>query len=273
VTAGTDQVLLVGSGKMGLALLRGWLARGVAASRIAVVEPGDAAREAAAQLDVRAVADLQDLDASFEPRMVVFAVKPQVMPDVVPAYARLAEAGTAFLSIAAGKPLAFFARHLGKGARVVRAMPNTPAAIGRGVSVLCASPSATAEDRTLAEALLTAAGSVAWIGDEDLMDAVTAVSGSGPAYVFYLIECLAEAGVAAGLPVALAEQLARDTVEGAAALSHEEPASPATLRKNVASPGGTTEAALTVLMDEDGLLSLMTRAIAAAAQRSRDLAD
>ncbi len=273
MTNSSDTILLVGCGKMGHALLRGWLARGIAADRIVAIEPGDAAREAAALAGVRAVGDLDELEADVGPRMIVFAVEPQAMDAVVPPYARFARPGTCFLSIAAGKPLRYFAAGLGEDAAVIRAMPNTPAAIGRGISVLCASGATTDDDRMLAEKLLAAAGSIAWIDDEGLMDAVTAVSGSGPAYVFYLIECLAEAGVTAGLPVDLAARLARETVEGAAALSHEEAADPATLRKNVASPGGTTEAALNVLMAKDGLQRVMTDAVAAATRRSIELAE
>jgi pyrroline-5-carboxylate reductase len=266
-------ILLVGCGKMGDALLKGWLGRGIAPTDIVVVEPGQAAGGAAREKGVRVVAELDDLGDAVAPRMVIFAVKPQVMASVVPAYRRYVGQRAAFLSIAAGKTVAFFAERLGSDASIIRAMPNTPAAIGRGISVLCANAVATSADRALAEDLLSAAGAVAWIQDESLMDAVTAVSGSGPAYVFYLIECLAEAGVIAGLPTRLAEQLARVTVEGAAALSHEDDSSPTTLRENVASPGGTTEAALNVLMGEDGLQRLMTRAVAAAANRSRELAD
>ena len=210
----------------------------------------------------------------YAPRVVVFAVKPQVMADVVPPYRCFAGPQTVFLSIAAGKAIGFFEAHLGADIVMVRAMPNTPAAIGRGVTVLFANAKAAQADRLLAENLMAAAGDVAWIEDEALMDAVTAVSGSGPAYVFYMIECLAAAGVAAGLPVELSAHLARATVEGSAALSHQEGSSPETLRQNVTSPGGTTAAALAVLMDDaKGLQDVMSRAVDAAAQRSRELAD
>lgn len=272
MTDDSSPILLVGCGKMGEALLQGWMARGIDGGRITVVEPGEAAARAVTDKGLRVVGDIDAL-ADFAPRIVVFAIKPQVMGAVVPAYRRFVDEKTAFLTIAAGKTLAFFEARLGDQASVVRAMPNTPAAIGRGMSVLCANERASPDDRQLAEDLLGAVGAVAWVEDESLMDAVTAVSGSGPAYVFHMIECLAEAGVVAGLPVKLAEQLAQVTVAGSAALSHEDEASPATLRENVAAPGGTTEAALKVLMGRDGLQKLMTKAVAAAATRSRELAD
>lgn len=266
-------VLLVGAGKMGGALLQGWLARSIEAHDIVVIEPNPAAAEETARAGVRVVPDLARVENDFMPRAILFALKPQAMGEAVPPFARFARRGTAFLSIAAGKSLSFFAAALGPEAAVVRAMPNTPAAIGRGMSVLCANERAGEDDRTLCAELLAAVGEVAWVEDEGAMDAVTAVSGSGPAYVFYLIECMADAGVKAGLPRPLARQLARVTVEGAAALSHQSHDDAAQLRKNVTSPGGTTEAALRVLMADDGLQALMARAIAAAADRSRELAD
>jgi pyrroline-5-carboxylate reductase len=266
-------ILLVGCGKMGAALLAGWLSRGIDSAEVLVVEPTDANGAVGRQHGVRIVPDIAALAPDISPRVVVLAVKPQVMPVVVPPYRRFAGSTTTFLSIAAGKPLAFFAEHLSVKASLVRAMPNTPAAIGRGITVLCANDVATAADRALTESLMAAVGAVDWIEDEALMDGVTAVSGSGPAYVFYLIECIAAAGVDAGLPPALAARLARLTVEGAAALSAADQSSPATLRANVASPGGTTAAALAVLMGENGLQDVMTRAILAAAARSRELAE
>lgn len=267
-------ILLVGCGKMGEALLSGWLDRGIAPSIVTVIEPTEANAAVAGNRGAATLPSLDGLPADFAPRIVVFAVKPQVMPSVVPPYSRFVSPDTVFLSIAAGKALAFFEDHLGAYAAMIRAMPNTPAAIGRGVTVLCANAATTASDHDLAESLMAAAGDFAWIEDEALMDAVTAVSGSGPAYVFYMIECLTAAGVTAGLPTDLSAQLARATVEGAAALSHEDGSSPETLRKNVASPGGTTAAALEVLMAEaDGLQDVMTRAVDAAAKRSRELAD
>jgi pyrroline-5-carboxylate reductase len=189
-------------------------------------------------------------------------VKPQVFDDVLPAYRRWVRPETLFLSIAAGKTIAGIARHLGGEAAIVRAMPNTPAAIGRAITVACPNPHVGPEQRRLCERLLAAIGDSAWVEDEALMDAVTAVSGSGPAYVFLLIEALAAAGTGAGLPPDLALRLALVS-----------PDAPARLRENVTSPGGTTRAALDVLMGEHGLPELLDRAVAAAAARSRELAN
>ncbi len=267
-------LVLVGCGRMGSALLRGWLDQGIAGpGDVVVVEPQpgpDAAALAAA--GVARIDDAGAIDPGLVPAVVVFAVKPQGMERVVPPYAAYVRAETVFMSIAAGTPLAFFSRHLGPQAAVVRAMPNTPAAVGRGMSVLCPNAGVAAAQRDLCGALLGAVGEVAWISDEALMDAVTAVSGSGPAYVFLLVEALARAGIDSGLPTKLAAQLARVTVAGSGALldAADDPA--AVLRANVTSPGGTTEAALQVLMAADGLQPLLSRAVAAATARSRDLA-
>ncbi|HEY4635559.1 MAG TPA: pyrroline-5-carboxylate reductase, partial [Rhodospirillales bacterium] len=189
-----------------------------------------------------------------------------------PAYVRFTGPNTVFLSIAAGKTIGYFQSWFGTKAAIVRAMPNTPAAVGRGITVAIANKRAGKAQRKRCDRLLAAVGEVAWIGDEALMDAVTAVSGSGPAYVFLLAECLAEAGRAAGLPVALSRRLARVTVAGSGELLHRSDDAPETLRKNVTSPGGTTAAALELLMAADGLQPLLTRAIAAAARRSKELA-
>ena len=262
-------LILVGCGKMGGALISGWLARGVPANGLIVIEPKPTALPKLPRA-VRVIADRAALPVSVAPRAVVFAVKPQVMDGVVPAYAGLGRA--LYLSIAAGKPIAYFEAKLGKTARVVRAMPNTPAAVGRGMSVLAAGGAATKADRRLATDLMAAVGEVAWIDDEGQMDAVTAVSGSGPAYVFYLIEAMAEAGAKAGLPSDLAAKLARETVIGAGELARQSKDSADVLRRNVTSPGGTTEAALKILMGSTGLAKLMARAVAAAKKRSRELA-
>jgi pyrroline-5-carboxylate reductase len=264
-------LLLVGCGKMGGALLAGWLERALA-RRYIVIEPGQGGAAFAARPGVEVLASPDALPADFHPAVIVLAVKPQIMAEVLPAYRRFAQ-DALFLSIAAGKTLGFFARALGEGAAVVRAMPNTPAAIGRGIAVACASPAVSAAQRAVAERLLAAVGEVGWVADESLLDAVTAVSGSGPAYVFLLIECLAKAGIEAGLPPDLAERLARATVAGAGELARLSPESAAQLRENVTSPGGTTRAALDVLMAGDGLEPLLKRAVLAAAQRSRELAD
>jgi pyrroline-5-carboxylate reductase len=208
-----------------------------------------------------------------KPAVVVLAVKPQMMGEALPAYRRYAQPGTVFLTIAAGKTIAYFERQLAAGTAVVRAMPNTPAAVGRGITVACANGAVEADQRKLCGRLLEAVGEVAWVEDEALLDPVTAVSGGGPAYVFLLIECLAEAGVAAGLPADLAMRLARVTVSGSGELARQSAEPAAALRKAVTSPGGTTQEALKVLMAPDALPKLFIEAIAAATRRSRELAD
>jgi pyrroline-5-carboxylate reductase len=203
--------------------------------------------------------------------VILLAVKPQLMDEVLPPLAKLAGPQTLLLSIAAGRRIASFEKYLPGGA-VVRAMPNTPASIGRGITAAVANRYVTPVQRALADDLLSAVGKVVWVDDEALLDAITAVSGSGPAYVFLLAECLAEAGRAAGLDARLAEELARATVSGSAALLEASDLSAAELRKNVTSPGGTTAAALEILGGEDGMQKLMTAAVAAATKRGRDLA-
>jgi len=264
-------LLLVGCGQMGGALLRGWRAHHLA-ERYIIIEPGPGAEPFAGHRNVTLAPGAGRLPPDLQPSVIVFAVKPQVMGEVLPAYRRFA-GDTLFLSIAAGKTLGFIARQLGAAASVVRAMPNTPAAIGRGIAVACANSAVAAAQRALAERLLGAVGEVGWVEDEALIDAVTAVSGSGPAYVFLLIECLAKAGVAAGLPEDLAMRLARATVAGSGELARLSPEPAARLRESVTSPGGTTRAALDVLMAPDGLEPLLRRAVLAAARRSRELAN
>lgn len=257
---------------MGGALLAGCLSRGiVGASAVTVIEPGAEARDAAAKLGVKAVAD-PAAHGGPAPDLALVAVKPQAMDDVLPAYRPWAEAGTVFLSIAAGRTVASLGRALGSGAAVIRAMPNTPAQVGRGVTALFAGVGVPDAARDRATALMSAVGDVVWLDNEGLMDAVTAVSGSGPAYVFHMIEALAAAARAAGLSPEMAETLARATVTGAAELAYRSDETAAALRQQVTSPGGTTEAALKVLMASDGLSALMTRAVAAAKKRSEELA-
>ncbi|MFM2041645.1 MAG: pyrroline-5-carboxylate reductase [Pseudomonadota bacterium] len=261
-------VVLVGCGKMGGAMLAGWQAARVA-SRMVVVDPY--ATPASLPDGVEVLATAADLPADLRPQAVVLAVKPQMMDQALPDYRRFADMAV-FLSVAAGKPIAYFQRHLGEGAAVVRAMPNTPAAIGRGISVAVASAAADTCQKNLCHKLLEAAGEVAWTADEGQIDAVTAVSGSGPAYVFLMVEAMAKAGMAAGLPEDLALRLARATVAGSGELLHRSPEPADQLRRNVTSPNGTTQAALDVLMAEDGLEPLMRRAVLAAQHRSRELA-
>lgn len=262
-------VVLVGAGKMGGALLEGWINLGVDPARIVVMEPQPAVSIAA--LSARGLRINPDA-ASIAPDAVVIAVKPQIAPEVMPSVARLMSASTVVVSIMAGRTIAFLASALPHNAAVVRAMPNTPAAIGRGITVAVPNSRVSPAQRQLADALLAATGAVEWIDDEALMDAVTALSGSGPAYVFLLAESLASAGEKAGLPAELAARLARATVAGAGELLHRSSSDAAVLRQNVTSPGGTTAAALDVLMAPDGLDLLMERAVAAATRRGRELA-
>jgi pyrroline-5-carboxylate reductase len=261
-------IVLAGAGKMGGALLNGWLARGLDPKRVVVIEPNpsDDIRTLAAR-GVRLNSAAKDTDAV---AALVLAVKPQTFGDAGPTLRPLIEQSTLVVSIMAGTTIAVLDAVC--GGNTVRAMPNTPAAIGRGVTVAVAAKGVNEQQRTTADALLRATGAVEWIDDEALMDAVTAVSGSGPAYVFLLAEELARAGIAAGLPADLAAKLARETVAGSGELLHQSGLDAATLRQNVTSPGGTTAAALGVLMGENGLRALMTRAVAAATERSKELA-
>ena len=271
MSAEAGSVVLVGGGKMGSALAAGWLRGRLAPAQLTIVEPDRSAAGRLAPLGAACVEAAAALPRALDPAAIIFAVKPQAMAEVVPLYAGVGSPACVHLSIAAGWPTALLERDLG-AAPIVRAMPNTPAAIGRGMTVAYANRAAGSDQRALCEGLLGAVGAVAWVEDESLMDAVTAVSGSGPAYVFLLAECLAEAAVAAGLPTGLARTLAERTVSGAGALLDQSKEDPGTLRRNVTSPGGTTEAALSVLMAPDGLAPLMTRAVHAAAERSRALA-
>jgi pyrroline-5-carboxylate reductase len=263
-------LVLVGAGKMGGALLDGWLALGFERANITVIEPSPS-RELLAEgaRGLRVNPQTRDQRAA----AIVIAVKPQIAPEIVPALSAWIGDATVGVSIMAGRTLAFLEKTLPAKAAVVRAMPNTPAAVGRGITVAVPNARVTKDQRDLADRLLGATGAVEWITDENFMDAVTALSGSGPAYVFLLAESLARAGAAAGLPADLAERLARATVAGAGELLHRSPLDAASLRVNVTSPGGTTAAALDVLMDANGLNPLMEKAIAAATRRSRELAD
>jgi pyrroline-5-carboxylate reductase len=264
------RVLLIGAGNMGAALLRGWLASERPAQSVTVVDAAAGARQVAASLGVavHAAAAPETLAAA---DVVVLAVKPQQIAEVLRTSASAAE-GRLFLSIVAGKRLATLQQGLGAGAAVVRAMPNTPAAVGRGMTVLCAGPGVSLAQRSLCEALMSAVGAVAWLEQETAMDAVTAVSGSGPAYVFLLIEALAQAARDAGLDPTLAQQLALETVAGSAEYAHRAGADAGELRRRVTSPGGTTEAALEILLSPSGGLGdLLTRAVRAAVERSRAL--
>lgn len=260
-------LLLLGGGKMGSALLSGWQARGI--SRVVVVDPGEAAA-ALADERVTVVAGVDAVPDDFRPEAIILAVKPQVAAEAVPPLARRGGAPV-FVSIMAGRGIEWLARHCESQA-IVRAMPNTPAAIGQGITVACAGPGVTRAQHDLAETLLAAVGLVEFVADEALLDAVTAVSGGGPAYVFLLAEVLEAAAIEQGIPAAMARRLARRTVTGSAALlaASDEPA--AALRRAVTSPKGTTERALAVLMAADAWPDAMSRAIGAATARSRELA-
>jgi pyrroline-5-carboxylate reductase len=262
-------LVLLGCGKMGSALLEGWLAAGLEPPAVTVLEPNPGDR-----LHALARAGLT-LNGALppDPAVAVLAVKPQAMGAALPALAALGNGATLFVSIAAGTPIAAFEAALGDRTPIVRAMPNTPAAIGRGITALVGNAHADAAALALAETLMAAVGRTVRLDDEAQIDAVTAVSGSGPAYVFLLIEALAAAGEAEGLPPGLALALARATVAGAGALAEASDKPPSQLRTDVTSPGGTTAAALAVLMaDGAGLPALMRRGVAAAAKRSRELA-
>lgn len=267
----TTKLILAGCGNMGFAMLSGWLASGrLEPGECLVVEPNAELRERAGKLGVAVAADATALgDAA--PAFVVLAVKPQVIRDVTAAYRGLGNGLTTFVSVAAGTPVATFTEILGDQTPVLRCMPNTPAAIGKGMMVTYANPQVTAAAKSEIEGLLSASGAVAEIADEAQMDAVTAVSGSGPAYVFHFIECLTQAAQDAGLPLETARLLAMQTVYGAACLAAESSDDPTTLRKQVTSPNGTTAAALEVLMGDGRLKVLVSEAVEAAKARSIEL--
>ncbi|PQO24048.1 pyrroline-5-carboxylate reductase [Rhodobacteraceae bacterium WD3A24] len=259
-------LVLLGCGKMGSAMLAGWLERGLAPGSVWVIEP-----RPSDWLSAQGVILNEGLPDS-SPAVVIIAVKPQMMREALPRIEALGGGKTAFVSVAAGTPIRLFETLLGADTPIVRAMPNTPAAVGRGVTALVGNAVAGEAALEMAESLLSAVGQTVRLESEEQMDAVTAVSGSGPAYVFHLIEAMAAAGEAEGLSPALALQLARATVAGAGALAEKADEAPGQLRANVTSPGGTTAAALEVLMDEgSGLRPLLRRAVAAAAARSREL--
>jgi pyrroline-5-carboxylate reductase len=250
-------------------MLDGWIARGLAPKRIHVIEPQPGkVLKALARRGLKINPKGQAAVAA----AIVIAVKPQTAPEAVPPLSSYVGKTTLTLSIMAGRTLRFLETALPAGTAIVRAMPNTPASIGRGISVAVANAKVSARQRKLASDLLAAIGKVEWVGDETLLDAVTALSGSGPAYVFLLAEAMTQAGIAAGLPAELAARLARETVAGSGELLHRSALDAATLRQNVTSPGGTTAAALEVLMGPGGFDELLGKAIAAATRRSRELA-
>jgi len=265
-------LVLAGAGNMGGAMLAGWLAQGLPVSDIIVQDPSPNPRvaEVLAKHGIRSVATLGSLEKP--PSVLLMAVKPQVMEEVFPPLARVVGPSTVVLSIAAGRTIASFEKHLPGSSAVVRAMPNTPASVARGITGCAANAHVTPAQKAVCTNLLNAIGEVVWVDREELIDAVTAVSGSGPAYAFLLAETMAAAGVKAGLPAELSAKLARWTVAGAGELLHRSDQEAGVLRQNVTSPGGTTAAALSVLMAADGMQPLMDKAIAAAAKRSKELA-
>lgn len=273
------RILILGCGKMGGAILSGWLENGWEKDKICVVEPFDLTREQWKAQGVNAVKDLAHVPPKFVPDVVMLAIKPQTVADALPGLSallatRCLEQKPMVISILAGTSVATFEAALGADMPILRVMPNTPAAVGRGVSGLYANKVMHADQRALGEKLLRAVGDTVWIDDEDLMHAVTALSGSGPAYVFHMVEAMAAAGEQLGLTPDVAMTLARQTIVGSAELMRQSPEDAAQLRINVTSPGGTTAEALKVMMDESGgLTELMGRAMAANAARSRELSE
>jgi pyrroline-5-carboxylate reductase len=264
-----SSLFLVGAGKMGGAMLEGWLKVGMPGSGVTVIDPRPS-HEMARLCSDSGIA-LNPAEPRPGPDVLVLATKPQMLDDAAERVNSLLGPQTLLVSILAGKTIGDLRGRLPKARAVVRAMPNLPASIGRGATGAAASPEVSERQRLVADALLRSVGIVEWLDSEALIDAVTAVSGSGPAYVFYLAECLAEAGVAVGLPPDLARRLARATVTGAGELLSESELPPETLRQNVTSPGGTTAAALEVLMGETGLAPLLREAVSAARRRAEEL--
>jgi pyrroline-5-carboxylate reductase len=264
-------LVLVGTGKMGGAMLEGWLREGVPADMIIAIDPSppEEVRSLIARHGIRHNPELVSITNA---EVIVIAVKPQILENVLAPLAALNASSPLIVSVVAGKKIAVFERFFGSGAAIIRTIPNTPASIGRGITAMIGNARVSGGQRQLAMKLLAAVGEVVEVRHEDEIDAVTALSGSGPAYVFYLTECLAAAGERAGLDPSLAMKLARATVSGAGELLRASGLPAATLRQNVTSPNGTTFAALQVLMSDKGLLPLMTNAVAAATRRSRELA-
>ncbi len=264
-------LVLLGAGKMGGAMLEGWLKAGVGPEQIVALDPKPP-EEVSALLRKHGVRHNPPITEIRNVEVLLAAVKPQIMDEVLAPIVQLSRDKPLILSIAAGKTIASFARHFGGDAAIIRTIPNTPAAIGRGITAMAANANVTPLQMALARSLLLSIGEVVEVADESQIDAATAVSGSGPAYIFYMAECLAAAGEALGLAPDLAMKLARATVSGSGELMHQSGIAAETLRQNVTSPKGTTYAALQVLMADDGLKPLLTKAVAAAEKRSRELA-
>jgi pyrroline-5-carboxylate reductase len=266
-----QSLILMGAGKMGGALLEGWLATGMRPQGITILDPhiSSGALTTARASGIQINPPLAHVPASVA---IVLAIKPQMLDVATPVLRAVVKPGALLLSILAGKTMADISTRLGGNHHIVRAMPNLPSSVRRGVTAAIADSTVTDGQKKMADALLKGVGKVEWLTDEALIDAVTAVSGSGPAYVFHMVEALAAAGMAAGLPAELAQRLARATIEGAGEMLYKSDLPPAILRQNVTSPGGTTAAALEVLMAENGLVPLMRRTVAAAKRRAEELA-
>lgn len=274
MTNQNDELILAGCGNMGRAMLQGWLTNGILQkTSVHVVEPNDDLRQLATDLGVHTYASADQLPEGFVPSLIVLAVKPQVMFDVTRAYEKYVASGTTFLSVAAGVRVAKFEDALGADTPIIRVMPNTPAAISKGMMVIYSNANVSEEQNRFVERLMQSSGEVAVVDDEALMDAVTAVSGSGPAYIFHFIEALRDAGIAAGLPELAAKLLAEQTIYGAACYAKDSDIAPGILREQVTSPNGTTAAALDVLMNDGALSKLVAEAVEAAKKRSEELAE
>ncbi len=269
-----NPILLVGCGKMGGAMLSGWFEQGLDPDAVYIVDPQlEPIKAAFNNLPAKKLHKTVDtLPKRLSPSFVIMAVKPQLMDQALSALKELKISDAVILSVAAGKPIYYFEGYLGKTQAVIRAMPNTPAAIGKGITVCCANGLVSVDQKAISTMLIGTVGLVEWIEDENLMDAVTALSGSGPAYVFCMVEAMAAAGEAIGLPAELSKTLARQTVSGAGALLEQSDESATRLRENVTSPGGTTAAALDVLMSDQGIATIMRRAMQEAKNRSKELA-
>ncbi|MCG8491707.1 MAG: pyrroline-5-carboxylate reductase [Sneathiellales bacterium] len=267
----TMSVLLVGCGNMGRAMLGGWIEQNVKPNDILVVDPSTQNLELAAKTGCRIFTSPLLIEEGYQPDVIVLAVKPQVMEEVIPTYRNYVEKGALIISVAAGTRISLFEEYFGQRAAVIRTMPNTPAAVGRGMLVSCANTNVSAEQKSICDSLMSTIGTTAWVDREDLMDAVTGLSGSGPAYVFHMIEAMITAGIKAGLPEELATTMAKVTVAGAGELALSSTEDVAQLRKNVTSPNGTTAAGLDVLMENEALVKLMTSTVEAAKRRSEEL--
>jgi pyrroline-5-carboxylate reductase len=268
----SGRLVLIGAGKMGTAMLQGWLEAGITGDQVTIFDPAPPP-ETMTVIAQHSISHNPPVDSVKGIEAILVAIKPQMVDEVLPVMAGLARQQPLVVSVVAGKTIASFRQHFGEATPVIRTIPNTPAAVGRGITAMAASDGVSAEQSDLATALLASLGEVVTVTDEALIDACTAISGSGPAYVFYMTECMTEAAIKLGLPADVAKQLARATVAGAGELMRATGTPAATLRENVTSPNGTTHAALQVLMaDDDGMKQLLIRAAAEADKRSRELA-